>query len=239
MKRKPIFRALAVAAACALGFNAQAVTKLEGATANTLQVSESGAGHFLIVPYFTTQSGNALLLSLINMDEVNGKAVKLRFRSARNADTLFDFQVFLAPGDMWTANVSQNGNGLSYLTTSDASCSKPGRASINATPFKTARLNPKSSAAARADETREGYIEIVTMADIPPSSSGLYPLITLENEIPGCEFATGSALWSALDVNKTGLADYAAMIEAAKRDFMARGLPEEEYFADAFSFASN
>ena len=30
-----------------------------------------------------------------------------------------------------------------------------------------------------------------------------------------------------------------AMIEAAKRDFMARGLPEEEYFADAFSFASN
>ncbi|QIL71478.1 hypothetical protein G7048_14615 [Diaphorobacter sp. HDW4B] len=211
MKRKHIFRALAVAAACVLSLNAQAVTKLEGATANTLQVSESGAGHFLIVPYFTTQSGNALLLSLINMDEVNGKAVKLRFRSARNADTLFDFQVFLAPGDMWTGNVSQNGNGLSYLTTSDASCSKPGRASINATPFKTGRLNPKASAAARADETREGYIEIVTMADIPPSSSGLFPLITLENEIPGCEFATSSALWSALDVNKTGLADYAAM----------------------------
>lgn len=30
-----------------------------------------------------------------------------------------------------------------------------------------------------------------------------------------------------------------AMIDAAKRDFMAQGLPEEEFFADAFSFASN
>jgi CDP-4-dehydro-6-deoxyglucose reductase len=29
------------------------------------------------------------------------------------------------------------------------------------------------------------------------------------------------------------------MIDAAKRDFMAQGLPEEEFFADAFSFASN
>ena len=30
-----------------------------------------------------------------------------------------------------------------------------------------------------------------------------------------------------------------AMIDSAKRDFMAQGLPEEEFFADAFSFASN
>ena len=29
------------------------------------------------------------------------------------------------------------------------------------------------------------------------------------------------------------------MIEAAKRDFMAKGLPEEEFFADAFTFSTN
>ncbi len=29
------------------------------------------------------------------------------------------------------------------------------------------------------------------------------------------------------------------MIEAAKRDFMAQGLPEEEFFADAFTFSTN
>lgn len=30
-----------------------------------------------------------------------------------------------------------------------------------------------------------------------------------------------------------------AMIEAAKRDFMAQGLPEDEFFADAFTFSTN
>jgi CDP-4-dehydro-6-deoxyglucose reductase len=30
-----------------------------------------------------------------------------------------------------------------------------------------------------------------------------------------------------------------AMIDAAKRDFMAQGLPEEEFFADAFTFSTN
>jgi CDP-4-dehydro-6-deoxyglucose reductase len=29
------------------------------------------------------------------------------------------------------------------------------------------------------------------------------------------------------------------MIEAAKRDFLAAGLPEEEFFADAFTFSTN
>ncbi|QIL71480.1 hypothetical protein G7048_14625 [Diaphorobacter sp. HDW4B] len=203
--------ALAAVAACTLGFNAQAVVKLEGATANALEVSESGAGHFLVVPYFTTQSGNALLFSLVNMDEVNGKAVKMRFRSARNADTLFDFQVFLAPGDMWTANVSQNSAGLSFLTTADTSCTKPAKSSLNSTPFQTERLNSKRTAAARADETREGYIEIVTMADIPPSDKGLYPLIAANAGTARCANASGNATWTALDSNRAGLSDYVAL----------------------------
>lgn len=203
--------ALAVAAACVMGVDAQAAVKLEGATATAFQVSESGAGHFLVVPYFSTQSGNALLLSLINMDEVNGKAVKLRFRSAGNADALFDFQVFLAPGDMWTANVSQNAEGLSFLTTEDASCTKPAKSVINATPFQTARLNPQATAAARAGETREGYIEIVTMADIPPSSQGVYPVIDLNNGFARCANTSSNTAWSSLDTNWSTQSEYAAL----------------------------
>lgn len=203
--------ALAAVVACTLGFGAHAVVRLEGATANALQVSESGIGHFLIVPYFNTQGGNALLLSLINTDEVNGKVVKLRFRSARNADTLFDFQVFLTPGDMWTANVSQNAAGLSFITTVDTSCTKPAKTVINATAFQTGRLNPSSTATAQAVETREGYIEIVTMADVPPSDLGLYPLIALNNGVIPCANAHGNTAWTALDVNRAGLSDYASL----------------------------
>ena len=53
-------------------------------------------------------------------------------------------------------------------------------------------------------------------------------------------------------MHQAGLADFAdlsayqayacgapVMIEAAKRDFMAKGLPEEEFFADAFTFSTN
>jgi CDP-4-dehydro-6-deoxyglucose reductase len=29
------------------------------------------------------------------------------------------------------------------------------------------------------------------------------------------------------------------MIDAAKRDFLAAGLPEEDFFADAFTFSTN
>ncbi|QIL83283.1 hypothetical protein G7047_27575 [Diaphorobacter sp. HDW4A] len=131
-----------VGAALFIGLNggAQAIGTPGGADAVRLVTNASGAGHMLIVPYFSTQDGNALLFSLINSDEVNGKLVKLRFRGARNADSVFDFQVFLAPGDMWTANVSKNADGLSYLTTEDQSCTKPSMALVNSTPFLTSRL---------------------------------------------------------------------------------------------------
>ena len=106
------------------------------ATATQLTFGDTGIGHMLLVPYFSTQNGNATLLSLVNTDTVNGKAVKVRFRGAKNSDDIFDFQVFLSPGDVWTANVSQNADGRSALTTEDNSCTRP--KSVNA-PFVTSR----------------------------------------------------------------------------------------------------
>ena len=99
--------ALSVAALVA-GFagGAHAVTDLAGATATNLQFGNTGTGHMLVVPYFSTQDGNSTLLSIINTDETKGKAVKVRFRGAANSDDIYDFQVFLSPGDVWTANVS-------------------------------------------------------------------------------------------------------------------------------------
>ena len=89
--------ALSVAALVA-GFagGAHAVTGTPtGADATALQFGNTGTGHMLVVPYFSTQNGNSTLLSIINTDEVNGKAVKVRFRGAANSDDIYDFQVFL------------------------------------------------------------------------------------------------------------------------------------------------
>lgn len=141
---------------------------LATSNATHLVVNPNGIGHILLVPYYSVQEGNGTLLSIVNTDETNGKAVKVRFRSASNSDDVFAFSLFMSPGDVWTANVSKDAaTGLAQLYTPDNSCTLPSRAAINATKFKTGRVYGADDAA-KAGETLEGYVEILTMADIPP-----------------------------------------------------------------------
>lgn len=140
-----------------------------GATATTLAVTPTGVGHILLVPYFSTQNGNVSLLNITNTDKVNGKAVKLRYRGAANSDDIYDITVFLSPGDMWSANVSQV-NGVSKLTTNDNSCTLPAGKDAVSVEFGTSRLNKVGGDANKAG-TLEGYIEILNMADIPAGST--------------------------------------------------------------------
>lgn len=141
-----------------------------GATASKLELTPEGIGHINIVPYFTAQDANITTLSIVNTDETNGKAVKVRFRGASNSDDVFDFTLFLSPGDVWAAKVKQLPNGLAALSTEDNSCTIPTNVGTDAAPrsFETFRVNPKANL---ANETREGYVEILTMADIPASTS--------------------------------------------------------------------
>ena len=100
---------LALSVAAAIGGVASAPAAAQ--SSGSLVFNPAGVGHILIVPYFSTQSGNATLLNLYNTDTVKGKAVKIRFRGASNSDDLYDFQVFLSPGDVWTADVRQASSG--------------------------------------------------------------------------------------------------------------------------------
>jgi hypothetical protein len=139
---------------------------LAGAANAAMSVDAGGIGHQLVFPYFSAQGDNATLLSITNTDTVNGKLVKVRFRGAANSDDLFDFQVLLSPGDIWTAAVSKDATtGLAKLNTTDKSCTLP--ASVNAN-FNTFRLDPSATADAKANGTREGYVEVINMGDIAP-----------------------------------------------------------------------
>lgn len=135
-------------------------------SATAQSVLPGGIGHQLIIPYYNVQAGNATLVNLINSDIINGKAVKVRFRGASNSDDVFDFQVFMSPGDIWSANISRGADGRAVLTSTDKSCTIP--QTVSGTSFVTARLNPRLTGDTLAAETREGYIEIFNMADIPP-----------------------------------------------------------------------
>ncbi|MBK9243847.1 MAG: cell surface protein [Burkholderiales bacterium] len=134
---------------------------INGGPSSFLEFSDRGIGHILYVPYFSTQEGNVTAISIVNTDRVYGKVLKVRFRGASNSDDLYDFQVFLSPGDVWTAGIAQQADGRSRLDTSDKSCTLP--SNVNGA-FITSRI----AAAGGVAETREGYIEILTMADIVP-----------------------------------------------------------------------
>ena len=171
--KKNVLALSITAALVGLTGGAHAMTgALGGASATVQEFNGQGVGHSLIVPYFSTQGNNNTLINLVNTDLYNGKAVKVRFRGAANSDDIFDFQVFLSPGDVWTANIAQGADGRSRLLTNDASCTKPDKATLNSTSFITARLDQTMTAAQLANGTREGYVEIFNMADIPRAGAG-------------------------------------------------------------------
>lgn len=149
---------LAVGVAATLG-------ALSGVSNAALSVAQNGVGHINVLPYYTVQNGNMTLISIANTDEVNGKAVKVRFRGAQFSDDVFDFQVFLSPADVWTAAVTLDGN-VARLSTSDKSCTLP--ASVNQQ-FVTARLLDAN----KTEGTREGYVEIINMGDIVKPSDAI------------------------------------------------------------------
>jgi len=144
---------LAVGVAATLG-------ALSGVSNAAFTVAQNGIGHINILPYYSVQNGNTTLISIANTDEVNGKAVKVRFRGAQFSDDVFDFQVFLSPADVWTAAVTLDGT-VARLATSDKSCTLP--QDVNR-PFVTARLLEAN----KAQGTREGYVEIINMGNIAP-----------------------------------------------------------------------
>lgn len=168
--KKSVLALSITAAVAGLGFagGAQAMVTVEGATAlSDLYLNGDGVGHILMVPYFTAQADNSTLINLVNTDTINGKAVKVRFRGAGNSDDIYDFQVFMSPGDVWSAAISKGADGVAKFTTTDATCSKPAASVLNATSFVTARLDPTLTADGKANATREGYVEIFNMGDIP------------------------------------------------------------------------
>ena len=181
---------IALSVAAALG--GVAGTASAQTTATQLVFNSSGVGHILIVPYFSTQNGNMSLLNIVNTDTVNGKAVKVRFRGASNSDDVFDFQLFLSPGDVWAANISKGANGLSKLDHSDNSCTLPANVKQE---FITSRLNSVDlSGDALANETREGYVEILTMGDIPSVSGTTSVWFATKHNSAGVAPCTASIL---------------------------------------------
>ena len=191
--------ALALGVATALfGIAGVAQAGVVPGTATTLiNNSKDGTGNILIVPYFSAQNGNYSTINIVNTDTVNGKVVKVRFRSGLNSDDVFDFQLLMSPGDVWAGAVTADAaTGISKLVTNDKSCTQP--AVISGQLFPTSRL--ASTATDIPSQTREGYIEVLNMADIPPSGSTAYGA-----DVDGTLGATAGRLYRATKHSSSGV----------------------------------
>jgi hypothetical protein len=195
MKKRII--ALSVAAAVG-GFAGSVSAQTPPAPATGLDFNPAGVGHINIVPYFSTQNGNVTAINIVNTDTVHGKVVKVRFRGASNSDDVYDFQLFLSPGDVWAAGVSTSDGG-SMLTTADKSCTLP--ASVNGA-FIASRTKGVA-----AGETKEGYVEILNMGDIVegPAKSNKLALYTATKHVNGVAPCTSSTLTA---IKHTNASDY-------------------------------
>ncbi len=138
--------------------------------ATVLEVNPSGLGHVNLVPYFSTHSNFDTHVHLANTDTVNGKAVKLRWRSAVNGQDIGNFTVLLAPGDMLALSLTRDAaTGYARIVHNDRSCTLPAGARGLLGP--TTARKADGSLAEDPSLTQEGSMEIITLADIPPTSS--------------------------------------------------------------------
>ena len=147
-----------------------------GATgaAEAVSVNLDGLGQVLLYPYYTVRTnaaGNAYqsLISVVNTGS-SARAVKVRFLEGKNSREVLDFNLFLSKNDVWVADVIPTADGAGIFTP-DKSCTVPKVSNNPAapTPFVNYQYTGSTNADggdASLDRTREGYVEIISMADI-------------------------------------------------------------------------
>lgn len=204
-------------------------------TANYVFSNPGGVGHALITPYYTAQGVMSTAFNITNTDTKNGKVVKVRFRGASNSDDVMDFTVFLSPGDVWTASINQNvSNGKAQIATDDKSCTFPSQTSgMWPADFSTDRLSVQLSGAQQAALTREGYIEVLNMANIPATVKGTAdpygnpmpnPLFVATKHVGGVAPCTSSAIAGLMASATANIVSTASGALAAGLDSPTGGL---------------
>ena len=203
MKKNSLTTALVAGIAGVAGF---------AGLANAVDLNPDGLGEVLIYPYYTVNKSQDTLLSVVNTADVS-KAVKVRILEGRNSREVLDFNLFLSPWDVWTAAITQVGDDPlgGKILTRDNSCTWPVGALKGAgEKFRTSMFDgsvgPKDGAGTGADRTREGYIEIISMADIVPGSPLDKTVIHGASGSPACNGAIlASPAAADLDVPTGGL----------------------------------
>jgi hypothetical protein len=189
MKRNSLTTAVVAGIAGVAGF---------AGLANAVDLNPDGLGQVLIYPYYTVNKNQDSLFTVVNTTGI-GKAVKVRFLEGYNSREVLDFNLFLSPHDVWTARVSEadpgNSDGGAAVFTSDKSCTSPtipaGGQPFSSAGYDGSGQDPDTGVQIPADggptdisRTREGYLELITMGDIPAGTPLASDITHIQNGQP-------------------------------------------------------
>lgn len=137
-------------------------------SAQAVHVNPDGTGQVLLFPYFNANEGYVTNINLVNSTDQT-KAVKIRFREGKNSNDVLDFNIYMSPQDTWTGSVKAGddgeGNIVGMLSTNDRTCTLPALASCEDGKClaEQAFTGQNVYKGVTAEDTREGYVEVVEM----------------------------------------------------------------------------
>lgn len=132
-------------------------------------VNPGGLGDGLYYGYFNVR-GNLNLFNVINTSSTDGVKVRIVFREGKDSNEILDFSVCLSLGDVWTAYLADDGTaghiygGVDTDTLTAPDVTSSGQQFKYGASNKNKHIDGTSIA---ADDTREGYFEIISLSVIP------------------------------------------------------------------------
>jgi hypothetical protein len=122
-----------------------------------VHLSSDGKAEAMILPYYTVANGLTTLLTIDNTT-VEFKALKIHLREAKKGDSVYSFNLYLSPKDMWAAGIT-NINDIVNIISNDESCT------LNLNNL----IGPPSLIPNDAWEWQTGMIEIIEMGVVDTS----------------------------------------------------------------------
>lgn len=144
-------------------------------------VNPGGAGDVLIYGYYNVR-GYEQYFTVTNTDTTQGARVRIRFREAatltgtdicNGSFEVLDFDICLSPGDVWGGVIYTDANGFARLVSWDTDTYVLTGTGAGTFPSKYPNgLQFSTNLGNTADQTREGYFEIIGQVGLDEVTSG-------------------------------------------------------------------
>ncbi len=186
-------------------------------------VNPGGAGDALIYGYYNVR-GYENYFTVINTDTTEGARVRIRFREAATLDDdcngsyeVLDFDICLSPGDVWGGVIYTDSNGYARLESWDIDTYVLTGTGAGRFPEKyPSGLQFSTNLGNTADQTREGYFEIIAQVGLTevPSGGNCGPNLIMNetdvgNSLIGHNYMISPITGATFAYNATALGDFA------------------------------